>query len=63
MRNETEIEFQFYLSSIKRRLNELRLLYLNLFQFYLSSIKRSLISRFIKAEQLFQFYLSSIKSR
>ncbi len=54
-------EFQFYLSSIKRRKPEEMQHRQKTFQFYLSSIKRKIYADHFRISQWFQFYLSSIK--
>ena len=56
-------EFQFYLSSIKRRKPEEMQHRQKTFQFYLSSIKRKIYADHFRISQWFQFYLSSIKRR
>ena len=53
--------FQFYLSSIKRNLDQWNRENAYKFQFYLSSIKSGIDARLTSAYGEFQFYLSSIK--
>ena len=55
-------EFQFYLSSIKRRKPEEMQHRQKTFQFYLSSIKSRYYLQHHQDGNTFQFYLSSIKS-
>ena len=54
--------FQFYLSSIKRRYENMVFEGIARFQFYLSSIKSVFMFDATERYEKFQFYLSSIKS-